>query len=74
MHTYRLDPALKSLGKRLDNILCDIARLPLSPPMDELLQQLHRTEQDETAQLSLLAAALPREVQRGNDGGEQGHA
>jgi hypothetical protein len=51
MHTYRLDPALKSLGKRLDNILCDIARLPLSPPIEELLKRLELAEakQDATA-------------------------
>ena len=40
MHTYRLDPALKSLGKRLDSILWDIAQLPLSPPIEELLKHL----------------------------------
>ena len=51
MHTYRLDPALKSLGKRLDSILWDIAQLPLSPPIEELLKRLELAEakQDATA-------------------------
>jgi hypothetical protein len=32
------------LGKRLDSILWDIARLPLSPPIEELLNRLELTE------------------------------
>jgi hypothetical protein len=38
--TYKMDPTLKSLGKRLDSILFDIARLPLSPTIEELLKRL----------------------------------
>ena len=53
MHAYRLDPALKSLGKRLDSILWDIARLPLSPPIDELLKQLELVEVRATAKRDL---------------------
>ncbi len=53
MHTYRLDPALKSLGKRLDSILWDIARLPLSPPIDELLKRLELAEARATAERDL---------------------
>ena len=41
MTDFKLSPTLKSLGKRLDGILLDIARLPLSPPIEELLRQLH---------------------------------
>ena len=37
-------PLIKSLGKRLDSILCDIARLPLSPPIEELLARLEHAE------------------------------
>jgi hypothetical protein len=40
MTDFKLDPTLKSLGKRLDSILVDISRLPLSPPIAELLGQL----------------------------------
>jgi hypothetical protein len=41
MTDFKLDPTLKGLGKRLDSILIDISRLPLSPPIEELLRQLH---------------------------------
>ena len=49
MHTYRLDPALKCLGKRLDSILWDIARLPLSPPIEDLLKRLELAEAKQDA-------------------------
>ena len=45
--SVRVDPALGSMGKRLDSILCDIARLPLSPPMEELLARHHQAEAKE---------------------------
>ena len=41
MTDFKLDPTLKSLGKRLDSILIDISRLPLSPSIEELLRRLH---------------------------------
>jgi hypothetical protein len=44
MTDFKLDPTLKGLGKRLDSILIDISRLPLSPPIDELLRQLRDGE------------------------------
>ena len=44
MTDFKLDPTLKSLGKRLDSILIDIARLPLSPPIEELVRRLHDGE------------------------------
>lgn len=46
MTDFKLDPTLKGLGKRLDSILIDIARLPLSPPLEELLRQLHDGEKE----------------------------
>lgn len=49
MDRYKLDPTLARLGKRLDSILWDIAQLPLSPPLEELLQRLRSAEREQDA-------------------------
>jgi hypothetical protein len=46
MTDLKLNPTLKSLGKRLDAILIEIARLPLSPPIEDLLRQLHEGQSE----------------------------
>jgi hypothetical protein len=46
MTDLKLNPTLRSLGRRLDAILIEIARLPLSPPIEELLRQLQDGESE----------------------------
>lgn len=46
MTDFKLDPTLRGLGRHLNSILIDISRLPLSPPMEELLRRLHGGEKD----------------------------
>jgi hypothetical protein len=60
MTDFKLDPTLKSLGRRLDSILVDISRLPLSPPIAELLRRLHDGEKKRsTPSLDALHAETP---------------
>lgn len=63
MTDFKLDPTLKSLGKRLDSILIDISRLPLSPSIEELLRRLHDGKMERsTLQSTPLRAETPRAI------------
>jgi hypothetical protein len=60
MTTYKLDPTLITLGKRLDSILIQISMLPLSPPIEELLRQLSENEKGRTCRVARPSSPVAR--------------